>query len=354
VRTSKAAPPTLGTRALNRALLARQLLLERTDLSVADALGRLCGIQNQYAPNAYLRLWACIEGFRRDHLDRAYTAGDAVQGTLMRGTIHTVAGGDYHPMLAAIRRTQREWGDRVTKAPADLDRASALDRVRGTLADGPIRRPELLALVADEHAAVRQSLDTELELLRLPPSGSWARRRADLCAAADTVIRHTDHDEADALRWLIERYLSGFGPAAPADIASFMGMYVTPIREAVAGMELRSFRDADGVELLDVTDGLLPDPDTPAPVRFLPTWDAILLVHARRTGVLPEAYRPIIFHVKMPPSYPTVLLDGQVAATWRWEEGEVRIEPLRKLSAGERRAVDEEAQRLTIFHGPEG
>ena len=346
--------PTLGTRALNRALLARQLLLERIDLSVADALERLCGIQNQYAPNAYLRLWSCLESFRRDDLDRAYAAGDAVQGTLMRGTIHTVAAGDYHQMLAAIRRVQREWGDRITKAPTDLDRSTPLARVRRALADGPLRRPELLALVAGEHAAIRQSLDTELELLRVPPSGSWDRRRADRCAAADSLIAHTDLEEADALRWLIGRYLAAFGPAAPADIASFIGLNVTPVREALAGMELRSFRDAEGAELLDVPDGLLPDPDTPAPVRFLPTWDAVLLVHARRTGVLPEAYRPVIFHVKMPPSYPTVLVDGQVAATWRWEDGEVRLDALRKLSAGERRAIDDEAQRLATFHGPDG
>ncbi len=351
---SSGGTPTLGSRALNRALLARQLLLHRADHSLADALERMGGIQNQYAPNAYLRLWSCLAGFRRGDLDRAYAAGDAVQGTLMRGTIHTVAAADYHPMLAAIRRTQREWGDRITKAPADLDRSAPLGRVRAALAEGPVRRPELLSLVTDEHAAVRHSLDTELELLRVPPSGSWDRRRADLCAAADTVVAHTDLDEADALRWLIGRYLAGFGPAAAADIASFIGLKVTPIREALAGMELRRFRDSDGRELLDVPDGLLPDPDTPAPVRFLPTWDAVLLVHARRTAVLPEAYRPVIFHVKMPPSYPTVLVDGQVAATWRWEEGEVRLDPLRRLSAGERRAIDEEAQRLAAFHGPEG
>ena len=103
-------------------------------------------------------------------------------------------------------------------------------------------------------------------------------------------------------------------------------------------------------ELLDVEGGPLPDPDTPAPVRFLPTWDAILLVHARRTQVLPEAYRPLVFHTKMPPSYPTFLVDGQVAGTWRFEDGEIRLSPFRRLRPRERAAVEDEAHRLAEFH----
>ena len=123
--------------------------------------------------------------------------------------------------------------------------------------------------------------------------------------------------EAVALPAAVERYLAAFGPASVADVAAFLGMKVSPVKAVVSTLELRRFRAEDGTELLDVEDGLLPDPDTEAPVRFLPTWDAILLVHARRTQVLPEAYRPLVFHVKMPPSYPTFLVDGQVAGTWR-------------------------------------
>ena len=103
-------------------------------------------------------------------------------------------------------------------------------------------------------------------------------------------------------------------------------------------IELRPLPDEDGHELLDVPDAPLPDPETPAPVRFLPTWDATLLVHARRTQILPEEYRPLIFHTKMPPSYPTFLVDGQVAGTWRFEDGDVQLTPFRKLAAGERRS----------------
>jgi Winged helix DNA-binding domain len=345
------ADATLTTRALNRALLARQLLLERASLSVPDALSRMAGIQNQYAPNAYLRLWSCLSDFRRADLTRAYEDATVVQGTLMRGTIHAVARDDYRLFLAAIARTQREWGARVTKAPANLDRAAALRRVRAALRAGPIKRPELDALLRGEHQAVRQSIDTDLAILRVPPSGTWDRRRADLCSLADDVIgRGPNVTETVALPALVERYLAAFGPASVRDVASFLGMNASPVKAVIATLELRRFRAEDGTELLDVVDGLLPDPETPAPVRFLPTWDAVLLVHARRTQVLPEEYRPLVFHVKMPPSYPTFLVDGRVAGTWRHEDGEIRFSAFGRLRRADRTALDEEAHRLAAFH----
>ena len=334
----------LTTRALNRALLARQLLLERVPLSIPDALSRLAGIQNQYAPNAYLRLWSCLKDFSRDDLTRAYEDASVIQGTLMRGTIHSVARDDYRLFLGAIQRTQREWGARVTKAPPTLDRSAALARVRAAMAAGPIKRPALDDLLRDEHRAVRQSIDTDLAILRVPPSGTWERRRADLCALADDDIGPDGEvTEEIALPEVIRRYLAAFGPASAGDVASFLGMSVSPVKALLATLDVRRFRAEDGTELLDVHDGLLPDPETPAPVRFLPTWDAILLVHARRTQVLPEAHRPLVFHVKMPPSYPTFLVDGQVAGTWRHEDGELRLSPFGRLRPDDRAALEEEA-----------
>ena len=346
-----AEPPILSERALNRALLARQLLLERAELSIPDALSRLAGIQNQYAPNAYIRLWSCLAGFRRDDLTRAYEDATVVQGTLMRGTIHAVAREDYRLMLGAIQRTQVEWAARATKAPATLPRSRALARVRAQLADGPTKRPELVALLSDEHQAVRQTIDTDLAILRVPPSGTWERRRADLCALADDVIGPgTAVSEDVAIPAVVERYLAAFGPASAGDVASFLGMRVSAVKAAISGLGLRRCRAEDGTELLDVEDGLLPHPETEAPVRFLPTWDAILLVHARRTQVLPEAYRPLVFHTKMPPSYPTFLVDGQVAGTLRHEDGEIQLSPFDKLPRGRRAALEEEAHELATFH----
>lgn len=344
-------PPLLTERALNRALLARQLLLERASLSVPEALSRLAGIQNQYAPNAYVRLWSCLAAFDREDLTRAYEDASVVQGTLMRGTIHTVARGDYRLFLGAVAGTQHEWAARATKAPATVQGSGALARVRADLAGGPMRRPALIALLRDEHPAVRYSIDTDLAILRVPPSGTWDRRRADLCALADNVIGPGEEvPEAVALPALVERYLVAYGPASVIDVAAFLGMNVSPVKALLTTRTLRRFRAENGTELFDVEDGLLPDPETEAPVRFLPTWDAVLLVHVRRTQVLPEAYRPLVFHVKMPPSYPTFLVDGQVAGTWRHEDGEIRLSPFAELRPADRVALEEEAHELAAFH----
>jgi hypothetical protein len=345
-----AEPKRLTERALNRALLARQLLLERASLTIPEALARLGGIQNQYAPNAYLRLWSCVAGFQRGDLTRAYEDATVVQGTLMRGTIHTVARDDYWTFVGAIQRVQREWSERATKAPTNLDRSPGLERVRDALARGPMKRPALLALLSAEHPAVRFSVDTDLAILRVPPSGTWERRRADLCALADDVIGPGIDPEEVALPALVARYLAAFGPASLADIGAYVGMSASQLRDTIGRMLLRRLASEDGTELLDVDGAPLPDPETPAPVRFLPTWDAILLVHARRTGVLPEPYRPLVFHTKMPPSYPTFLVDGRVAGTWRHADGGIQLSPFRDLAPAERAAVEEEAHALTAFH----
>ena len=310
----------------------------------------MAGVQNQYAPNAYLRLWSCLAGFARDDLTRCYEEGSVVQGTLMRGTIHAVSAADYHPFVAALRTVRREWALRVHRG-SDASRDAVVARVRAAMAGGAVPRDRLRDLIGTVEPAVDATLDTDLELLRVPPSGTWERRRADLYALADASIGHDEIEEQAGMAHLVRRYLGGFGPATVQDIASFIGMKVTPLKAVVAGIELRRFVDDEGGELIDVPDAPLPPEDVEAPVRFLPTWDALLLVHARRKAVLPEPFRPIIFSTKMPPSYPTVLVDGIVAGTWRWEGGEVQLHPLRAWSAAERAAVEDEAHALASFHG---
>jgi hypothetical protein len=118
----------------------------------------------------------------------------------------------------------------------------------------------------------------------------------------------------------------------------------------LARILLRRFRTEGGAELLDLPDAPLPDPETPAPVRFLPTFDATLLVHARRTGILPEQYRPLLFTSKSPQSFPTFLVDGVVAGTWKHEDGRIRVDPYEPLPAAARREVEEEAERLAALH----
>ena len=189
-----------------------------------------------------------------------------------------------------------------------------------------------------------------LDLVRVPPSGSWEQRRADLYGLADDWLKRSTPGEAAALAHLVRRYLGGFGPASLNDLAGWAGLPVATLRPVAARLGLRRFRDADGGELLDLPRGPLPDPRTPAPVRLLPVWDATLLVHARRTQILPEWYRPLVFNTKTPHSVATFLVDGTVAGTWRYERGRVLLHPFERLSATARRDLEAEAQRLAAFH----
>ena len=188
-------------------------------------------------------------------------------------------------------------------------------------------------------------------MVRVPPSGTWEQRRADLYGLAEDWIGPSTATEADGREHLVNRYLAGFGPASLKDLGSWAGLPATTLRPVIDRLTLRRFRDEDGGELLDLPRAPLPDGETPAPVRFLPTWDATLLAHARRTQILPEKYRPRVFDTKTPHSVPTFLIDGQVAGTWRYDKGRLRVEPFRRLSKGSRSELDDEADRLAAFHG---
>jgi hypothetical protein len=343
----------LSTRELNRALLARQLLLERSSLPLEAALEQVAGLQAQYAPSPYIGLWSRLREFRRDDLTRALEDRRAVQATLLRVTIHIVSAADYPPFTEAIRRSRREWWERATRrelAGVDVEAAAAL--VRERLAAGPARQAELTGLLAERGfpKAVWTGVGLWVDMVRVPPSGTWERRRADLYGLASDWVGPWRVDEGEALEHLVRRYLAGFGPASLADLGSWAGLPLTPLRPVLERVGTRRFRDEQGGELFDLPDMPLPDPDTPAPPRFLSTWDANLLVHARRTQLLPERHRPRIFHVRAPHSFPTFLVDGAVAGTWRHERGRVRLEPFEPLDAATRRELEAEAERLAAFH----
>ena len=149
---------------------------------------------------------------------------------------------------------------------------------------------------------------------------------------------------------LVLRYLEGYGPAPVSDIANWAGLPAAEVMRTCERLKLRRLNESRGGELLDLPDAPLPDPETPAPVRFLPTWDASLLVHARRTGILPEEHRPKVFNTKTPQSVPTFLVDGRVAGTWRWERGAMRLEPFVRLDPATHTALEEEAEALAELH----
>jgi hypothetical protein len=339
----------LTQRELNRALLARQLLLERAPTPLPRALERIGGVQAQYAPSMYIGLWSRLDGFEREQLTRALGRRTVVQGTLMRTTIHLVSKADYWPFAVGIRRLQREWWFRTRKNVDEREVKAAAQRLRPHLAKGPLQQAEVDELLSAD-AATRNGVGMLLNLVRVPPSGTWERRRADIYALAEEWIGPENATEQEGVDLLVRRYLQGFGPAPKADIADWAGLNIADVTSALERIELRRFRDEAGKELYDLPRAPLPDPETPAPPRLLPTWDATLLVHARRTQVLPERYRPRIFHVKVPQSVSAFLVDGQVAGTWKYDKGTVEISPFHRLDRAARRELDEEAKRLAAFH----
>ena len=347
------AEPVLTTRGLNRALLARQHLLERSPLGLTEVVEQMGGVQTQYAPAGYIGLWSRMRDFTRPMLTQALEERSVIQATLMRATIHMVSAADYWPMEVGVRRIRAEWFERIARREIEkFDPAAVAEAVRDVLADGPLRMKELTERLAERGipATAARWAGTWVDLVRVPPCGTWERRRADIHGLADDWVARTDVTEEEGMELLIRRYLGAFGPAPLKDVASWMGMNAGQIRHVADGIELRSLRDDGGRTLLDLPDAPLPDPETPAPPRFLAVWDAALLVHARRTLILPEELRPQIFNTKTPHSHNTFLLDGQVAGTWRFERGEINLSPLRPLTGAERAALDDEAHQLAIFH----
>jgi hypothetical protein len=336
-------PRTLTPHELNRALLARQGLLERRALPIPDALDAMGGLQAQYAPSMYIGLWSRVADFERDALTRALEERSVVQATLMRVTIHLVSRADYWPLAVATRFARRGWWLRATKGPGESEMRAAAETLRAALKDGPMRRKAIDELLGKP---IAHGIGLWIDLVRVPPSGTWERRRADLYGLAEDWVDKPAISDDDALDHLVTRYLTGFGPASKAEIANWGGLVARDVEPVLERLTLRRFQAEDGTELLDLPDLPLPDADTPAPVRFLATWDAALLVHARRALVLPEAHRTRIFHTKLPQSVGTFLVGGAVAGAWR-PDG--TIEPFEALTKAQRKAVDAEAARLAEF-----
>jgi Winged helix DNA-binding domain len=338
----------LTQRELNRALLQRQFLLSRRREALPRALERLGGIQAQYAPSMYIGLWSRLADFERDSLTRALERRTVIQATLMRSTIHLVSARDYWPFAAGTREARWEsWQRAYKRGPTPRAALATARRVDRKLAEGPRTRAELLEGIDGPRFA---GASTRLNLVRVPPSGTWERRRADLYGRAeDWLGPEPPVSAAEGLDLLIRRYLWAFGPASPADVASWAGMQITPVKAALERMELRQFRDEQGGLLLDLPRAPLPPAGTPAPARFLPTWDATLLVNCRRTQILPEEHRPKIFHIKNPQSETTFLVDGAVAGIWEQDQQQVRLHPFGRLRPADRGELEAEAARLAAY-----
>jgi len=310
----------------------------------------MCGLQDQYTPSGYIGLWTRLAGFERTDLTRALERRAVVQATLLRATIHLVSRRDYWPFALAIDEPLREWWFRATKRADERRRLRAIDtRSRRLLAEGPRRRKEILEAL-DLPASDFVGVGLWTQLVRVPPSGTWDQRRADLYGLAAQWVGPPNATADQGRELLVRRYLAAFGPAARGDIATFTGLPLTTLDHMLPRLSLREFRTEDDERILDVRGASHPPPDTAAPVRFLPTWDATLLAHARRTQILPERFRSQIFNTKMPQSIGTFLVDGQVAGTWRYDGSRVTTTPFEPLPRTARRDLEREAAALAAFH----
>lgn len=335
---------------LNRALLARQLLLDRADLTPVAAVERVGALQTQYSPSAYVGLWSRLAGFRRADLTDALTRGAIVQSWVMRCTVHMVSAADHPRLTEAVRVPRRRSWARDPRS-AGIDMEAAADTVRRLLADGPLTQARIVDGLRAAGFPREAFVEVQLwvDLVRVPPAGTWERPRAHVHGLA--APPRTPVDLAEAQELLVRRYLRGYGPATPADVARYAGWTVTDTRAVLDRLTLRAFRDPDGARLVDLPRAPLPAADAPAPVRFLSNYDGVLLLgHAARARLVPPEHRHEVFHVRRPQSVPTFLVDGRVAGTWRFTGERVETAPFEPLPERVRDEVDAEAERLTAFH----
>ncbi|MEV4440570.1 winged helix DNA-binding domain-containing protein [Streptomyces sp. NPDC049577] len=353
------APTVLATRALNRALLARQLLLRRAELPVLDAVEHLVGLQAQSPPDPYYALAARLDGFAPDQLSGLLEAREAVRIPVMRSTIHLVSARDalvLRPLTQPV--LDRSFRGNHGKRLPGVDLTDLAARARTLVAERPYTFHELGHVLAEhwpDHAPqdLAMAARTLLPLVQVTPRGLWGRS-GPVAHTTTEVWLGRDPDPAPGLDTLLLRYLAAFGPASVKDIQTWSGL--TRLREPADRLRprLRVFRDEQGVELLDHPDAPLPDPETPAPVRFLPEFDNIALSHADRARIAtPENLRRVW---RVNRAHRAFLLDGFIAGIWRVERAggvaTMTVEPFAPMRRGDRPALEEEAGNVLALAAP--
>jgi Winged helix DNA-binding domain len=346
----------LTRRELNRALLARQLLLERTPASVSKAVERLGGLQAQHSSSPYLSLHARLEDFEGAQLTSALEKRRVVKALLQRGTLHIVTPRDFWAFTAARRALAADyWPPAYERLLPKRKIAEIATAIVAELRSAPLTFEEVRALLrpyATERISTTflwRRVQGQAPVAHVPPSGTWGYHGNGVFVAADAVLRGGLPDPEDALDHLIRSYLRAFGPASAQDVAQWAGLQRTgPITETLAGMSLRTFRDERGKVLYDLPRSPLPDPETPAPPRLVPRYDNLVLSHADRTRILGDV--PVSRIVtKNALVHATILVDGFAVGTWQLEKGRVRLEPFSRLARATTTALRAEAERVEAF-----
>ena len=354
----------LSLRELNRALLARQLLLKRAPLSPATAIERLAGLQAQWSPAPYVGLWTRLTRFAIADLERALDERTVVKATAMRGTLHLLSAADYPSLTVALAAADARSASFIPagRRVADVDRLHAnvlrfarTARTRESLATFIGTQPGLPDV--PPASLLWWLIAARGGLVHVPPSGTWAHRRSgDLISATAWLRGMRTPPVADAVQHVVRKHLAAFGPASIEDVSSWSSLRTPAIRAAIdqLGAAVRVFADERGRALYDLARAPRPAAEDASPPRFLPKWDSTLLAYvpADRVRVLAEVHRKVVIG-KNGDVAQTFLVDGFVAGTWDLAQtrGEaiLTLKPFGRLAKGDRLALTEEAERLARF-----
>lgn len=340
---------------LNRATLARQLLLERAHLSALDAIKQLTGLQGQLSNPPYIGLWSRVHAFERDELTRLLEQRQVVRTSMMRRTLHLTTAEDYIHFRPALRSLHKRDLDAhfADQQAGCLDQDRLLAEMRAFLHEKPRTNVELRAKLAEMVPMMSEQLlykvRLSLSLIQVFPGGVWGVGGSPAYAEATTWLGRSFVSEAEGLRSLIVSYLAAFGPASVKDLQIWSGLSrLQPVVEALR-TELVTFRDEQGRELFDVPGAPLPPATLPAPVRFLPDFDNLVLAYQDRRRIIADAYRPFVFPGNSM-VLPTFLVDGFVRGVWKIERttggARLLIQPFEPLSNTACQEVREEGERL--------
>ncbi len=359
--------PVLTLRELNRAMLARQLLLERARLDVVTAVERLAALQAQWSPSPYIALWSRLAGFARERLWSAIERHRIVRARLMRGTLHLVSAHDFYAYAVATQDLQRAAWNRL-QIGRGVDSAQVAT-LATAFAREPRQKEAVLAHLNERISGklggpfnwlVWRYVSAHADLLSAPPGGHWRYGGTDApyVAAKHWIDGGGRPSEDDAIERLVQRYLGAYGPATLVDVAKFAGQVPARIRPTLDRLapKLRRFSDEAGRTLFDLPSAPRPAADTKAPVRFLPRYDEVLIGYQHRDRVIAPRHRPTVY-AKNAIIEATFFVDGFAAGTWTLEqdreESVVRAHPFAKLVPRDRVAVIAEGERLASFLAPD-
>ncbi|NDU72796.1 winged helix DNA-binding domain-containing protein [Actinomadura sp. DSM 109109] len=351
---------TLDVRALNRATLARQMLLAREPVPAAEAVGRLCGMQAQEPKPPFLGLWTRLQGFHTSDLHSALHDRSLVRATMMRATLHLMASEDYTAFRTAMQPMLdgglRVLGDRAK----GLDLAEVVPAARSLLESGPLTFNEIRAALQDRFPddndrALGYAVRLKVPLVMVPTEDRWGFPRTARFALADSWLESPSNAES-TVDELMLRYLAAYGPASAADAQTWSGLSSTSEALERLRPSLRTFTDDKGRELFDLPGAPRPEGDVPAPARFLPEFDSLVLAHADRRRIIADDHRPLLT-TKNLRVRAVFLWDGFARGTWETEyKRKVATLRMRPFEALPRAAADElraEGDALLRFLEPD-